>query len=90
MAKAPQFANGVNDGWLDAQLRQIPDHIGMHSEAARMSPARGPPLWRDFDEQVGEGVQTERDKEMAARPAPDFDADQRVNCRRWDAKRITS
>jgi hypothetical protein len=29
--------------------------------------------------QMGEGVQTEPDWDLAAQPAPDFDADQRVN-----------
>ena len=41
------------------QIRQILDHIGVESEAPRISPARGPPLWEDFDEQIGEGVESE-------------------------------
>ena len=44
-----------------------------------VSPARGPPLWEDLDEQIGEGVQTVPDSDLVAQPAPDFEADQRVN-----------
>ena len=32
-----------------AQIRQILDHIGVDSQAPRIAPARGPPLWEDCD-----------------------------------------
>jgi hypothetical protein len=31
------------------QIRKILDHIGVDSEPLHISPARGPPLWDDFD-----------------------------------------
>ena len=51
----------------------------MDSEAPRISPARGPPLWEDFDEQIGEGVESEADWDLAAQPAHDYEVDQRIN-----------
>jgi len=63
-----------------AQIRKILDHIGVDPEPPHISPARGPPLWEDCgDAQMGESVQTEPDWDLATQPAPDFDADQRVN-----------
>ena len=62
-----------------AQIRRILDHIGVDPEPPHISPARGPPLWDCGDAQMGEGVQTEPDWELAAQPAPDFEADQRVS-----------
>ena len=62
-----------------ADIRQILEHIGVESEPPHIAPARGPPLWEDFDAQVGEGSQIEPDWDIAAQPAPDFDVDQRVN-----------
>ncbi len=44
-----------------------------------VAPARGPPLWDDFDAHVGEGVAAEPDWDLAAQPAPDFEVDQRIN-----------
>ena len=62
------------------QIRKMLDHIGVESESPRIAPACGPPLWEDCgDAQMGEGVQTEPDWDLAAQPVPDFDADQRVN-----------
>ena len=37
------------------------------------------PLWDDCDAQVGDGTQSEPDWDLAAQPAPDYKADQRVN-----------
>ena len=62
-----------------AQIRQILDHIGVDSEAPRISPAFGPPLSEDFDEQIGEGVESEADWDLAAQPAHDYEVDQRIN-----------
>ena len=62
-----------------AEIRQILEHIGVASKPPHIAPARGLPLWEDFDAQVGEGSQIEPDWDIAAQPAPDFDVDQRVN-----------
>lgn len=68
----------------DTRIRKILDHIGVDSQPLRISPARGPPLGEDCDAQVeGEGVEVDPDWktnwDMAAQPAPDYEADQRVN-----------
>ena len=63
-----------------ADIRQILNHIGADSEPPHISLARGPPLWDDEgDAQMGDGVQTQPDWEMAAQPVPDYEVDQRVN-----------
>jgi hypothetical protein len=62
------------------QIRRILDHIGVDSEPAHISPARGPPLWDDCDAEMDEGVQIEpADWGLAAQPAPDYEVDQRIN-----------
>jgi len=62
-----------------AQIRKILNHIGVDCEPPRITPARGPPLWDDCDAQMGEGVEIAPDWDLAAQPAPDFEADQRIN-----------
>ena len=62
-----------------AQIKKILEHIGVDAQAPRISPARGPPLWDDCGAQMGDGVEVAPDWDLAAQPAPDFDADQRVN-----------
>ena len=76
-----------------ADIRQILDHIGVESEPPNITPARGPPLWDDFDAQIGDRVYTASDQiepnrmdsyaatgwDDAAQLAPDFEVDQRVN-----------
>lgn len=62
-----------------ADIRQILDHIGVESEPPRIAPACGPPLWEGCDAQMDDGAQIAPDWDLAAQPAPDFDADQRVN-----------
>ena len=61
------------------QIRKILDHIGVDSEPPHISPARGPPLWDDCDAQVDDGVQSDADWDLAAQPAPDYCADQRIS-----------
>lgn len=62
------------------QIRKILDHIGVDSEPAHISPARGPPLWDDCgDAHVIGGVAAETDWDLAAQVAPDFEVDQRIN-----------
>ncbi len=62
-----------------ADIRQILNHIGVESEPAHITPARGPPLWEGCDAPVDDGVQGEPDWDLAAQPAPDYEVDQRVN-----------
>ena len=62
-----------------ADIRQILDHIGVEPEPPHIAPARGPPLWEDFDAQLGERTPLEPDWDLAAAPAPDYEVDQRVN-----------
>jgi hypothetical protein len=61
------------------QIRQILDHIAVDSEPPHIAPARGPPLWDDFNAHVGEGVSVETDWDLAAQPAPDYKVDQRIS-----------
>ena len=42
---------------ISAVIHKILDHIGVYSQAPRITPARGPPLWDDCGAQEpGEGV----------------------------------
>ena len=61
------------------QIRRILDHIGVASQPAHISLARGPPLWDDCDAHVGEGVAVEPDWDLAAQAAPDFEVDQSIS-----------
>lgn len=60
-------------------IGQILEHIGVQTEPARTTAARGPPLWDDGDAQDDEGVQAEPDWGLAAQAAPYYEVDQRVN-----------
>ncbi len=62
-----------------ADIRQMLDHIGVQAKPPNISPARGPPLWEDFDAQIDEAVAVEPDCDLVAQPVPDFEVDQRVN-----------
>jgi hypothetical protein len=62
-----------------ADIRQIPNHIGVDSEPPRITPARGPPLWEGADAQMGDGVDVASDWNEAAQPAPDDEVRQRVS-----------
>ncbi len=62
-----------------ADIRQIPNHIGVDSEPPRITPARGPPLWEGADAQMGDGVDVAPDWDEAAQPAPDDEVHQRVS-----------
>jgi hypothetical protein len=54
--------------------------IGFDSEPPHISPARGPPLWDDFDAQTDDGAQIEpADWDLAAQAAPDYEVNQRVS-----------
>ena len=62
-----------------ADIRHILEHIGVASEPALISPARGPPLWERCDALAGEGSQIGSDWDLAAQPTPDYEVDQRVS-----------
>ena len=62
-----------------ADIRQIPNHIGVDSEPPRITPVRGPPLWERADAQMGDGVDVASDWNEAAQPAPDDEVHQRVS-----------
>ena len=66
----------ITDG---AEVRKILEHIGADPQPPRISPTRGPPLWDECDARMGKGVEVEPDWDLAARPAPDYEIDQRVN-----------
>jgi len=58
-------------------VRKILAHIGVDSQTPRITPARGAPLRDDCDAPMGEGVEALPDWDLAAQPAPDYQADQR-------------
>ena len=62
----------ITDG---AEVRKILAHLGADSQAPRITPARGPPLWEDCGAPVGEGVEVEPDWDISAPIAPDYQAD---------------
>jgi hypothetical protein len=66
----------ITDG---AEVRKILEHISADSQAPRITPARGPPLWDECDAPLDEGVQALPDWDLAAQPAPDYQVDQRVS-----------
>ena len=63
----------ITDG---AEVRKILARIGADSQAPRITPARGPPLWEDCGAPVGEGVEVEPDWDISAQIAL---ADQRIS-----------
>lgn len=65
---------------FSADIHKILEHIGVDSEAPRITPARGPPLWDDGGAQdPGEGVDAMAHWDMAGQPAPDDAPDQRTD-----------
>ena len=65
----------ITDG---AEVCKILEHIGVDSQAPRISPARGPPLWDDCDAPAGKGVDVEPDWDVSGQIAPDYPVDQRI------------
>ena len=65
------------------QIRRILEHIGVDTQAPRVAPARGPPLWDQCDAQgadgAGPGSRLEPDWGEAAQTAPDDALDQRTD-----------
>jgi len=66
---------------MGPEVRKILVSLGVDSQAPRITPARGPPLWDDCDAQAGEGegVEIEPDWDLVAQTAPDYEVDLRVN-----------
>jgi len=63
-----------------ADIRQILDHIGVETKPPRITPARGPALWDECDDAwMSVGVDAAPNWDEAAKPAPDFEVDQRVS-----------
>ncbi len=66
------------------QIRRILEHIGVDTQAPRIAPARGPPLWDDCDAQgtdaagLEAGDRIEPDWGESAQTAPDDRLDQRT------------
>jgi hypothetical protein len=72
--------SAAQQGSVSANVNgQILNHIGVESEPPNITPARGPPLWDEFDAHDDEGVQPAWSWDDAAQAAPDFELDQRVN-----------
>ena len=65
---------------FSADIHKIRDHIGVDSQAPRITPARGPPLWDECGAQEpGEGVDAMPDWDMTSQSAPDYPEDQRTD-----------
>ncbi len=65
---------------FSADIDKILEHIGIDSEAPRITPARGTPLWDDCAAQEpGEGVDAMPDWDMTSQSAPDCPEDQRTD-----------
>ncbi len=65
---------------FSADIHKILEHIGVDSQAPRITPARGPPLWDDCGAQEpGEGVDAMPDWDMTSQSAPDYPDDQRTD-----------
>ena len=61
------------------QIRQILEHVGVHAQAPRIAPARGPPLWEDCDVQGADADGLEPHWGESAQTAPDDTVDQRID-----------
>ena len=63
------------------QIRKILDHIGVDPDPPQISPARGPPLWKECgDAQMDDGAHIQpADWDGAAQLAPNFEVDQRIS-----------
>jgi hypothetical protein len=63
-------ANSIAFITHSADIRQILEHIEAQPELQSIAPARGPPMWEDCNEQVGEGIEGGPDWDLAAQLAP--------------------
>ena len=69
---------------LDAPtVRKILDHIGEDSRPPRITPARGPPLWDEFDVALAAREDASADAHQewdpSAQSAPEYQVDQRID-----------
>jgi hypothetical protein len=63
---------------FSADIHKILEHIGVDSQAPRITPARGPPLWNDCGAQEpGECVDIEPHWDMTNQSPSDYPQDQR-------------
>ena len=72
-------AKSLTRSAFSADILKILDHIGVETQAPRIAPARGPPLWDECGAQeMGEGVEAEPDWDLANQSPPDYPNDQRT------------
>jgi hypothetical protein len=65
---------------FSADIHKILEHIGVDTQAPRIAPARGPPLWDDCGAQEqGEGVEAEPDWDLPNQSPPEYHDDQRTD-----------
>ena len=64
---------------FSADIHKILDHIGVETQAPRITPARGPPLWEgEGAQETGEGVEALPEWDMTSQSPPDYPDDQRT------------
>jgi len=64
---------------FSADIHKILEHIGVETQAPRIAPARGPPLWEgEGAQETGEGVEALLDWDMTSQSPPDYPDDQRT------------
>ena len=64
---------------FSADLHKILAHIGVDTQAPRITPARGLPLSEDCGaREQGEGVDALPDSDMTSQSTPDYREDQRI------------
>ena len=53
-------------------IHNILDHIGVQTQAPRITPARGPPLWEgEGAQETGDGAEVEPDWDLPGQSSPD-------------------
>ena len=64
-------------------VSKILDHIGEDSRPPRITPARGPPLWDEFDVALAAredaGAEAHQEWDPSAQSAPEYQVDQRID-----------
>ena len=65
---------------FSADIQKILEHIGVDTQAPRITPPRGPPLWDSCGPQeMVEGVEAKPDWDLANQSPPDYTDDQRTD-----------
>ena len=62
-----------------ADIRLIPEHIGVPADPPRTESAHGSPMWDGVDAQAVEGIEPLPDWDEWYQAAPDFEGDQRIS-----------